>query len=143
MPTGFTTIRAAVKAKLATVTELAFTYAYPARNIGGHPYAIMEVSNTSNDFLTNKENVRVIAFQVWIEQEINPDSDKSIEQATAILDGAADAVVAAFENDYSLGSVVDWCEAVEGPRTQLQTPVGLVLSQQLTIKTHFVSPLLT
>jgi len=74
---------------------------------------------------------------ILVETEI-----KGLSAATAILDTVADKVVSAFENDFTLTGTVDWCNPVNGPRDELETPQGLVVSQQLNLKCNVAVPVI-
>lgn len=129
---SFQSIRAAIQTKLAEVTELAFVYDYHNPNMEGFPCASFDVSDVSDDFLTDKENIRKFAWQVVIYQEI---TDRGIDAANTLLDGACDAVIQKFEDNLSLGGAVDYCNAVVGNRENIDTPLGLVRAQYLTLTT--------
>ena len=139
MPTPtYVSVRAALKAKLDTLTgggqKLVAVFDHHKASLPGYPSITFDVSDTENDFLTNKENLRSIAFQIVIYQEAKI---KTLDEATDILDKAADDVVAAIEADFQLGGAVDWCEPLNGPRLQFATPDGLIVTQQLTLKCLF------
>lgn len=131
MPTGFGTIRAKIKAKLTTVSELAFVYDFHRAELEGYPAATFDVSDSSNDFLTNQDNLRTYTFLIVLYQET---TIKGLDEATNLLDTLADKVVDTFEQDETLGGVVNWCNPLTGPRVAFETPQGLVITQQLSLK---------
>lgn len=132
----FTTIRASIKTKLQEVTELAFVYNFHNPNIEGFPACSFDLSDATNDFFTDTENVRKYAWQIVIYQEI---TDKGLAGANTILDLASDAVINKLESNLSLGGVVDFSSPVIGKRETIDTPSGLVRAQYLTLSTTVVA----
>lgn len=127
-------LRAAIKTKLDGLSTPAFVYDYHEEQLAGYPAVTFDLSDREHDFLTNKENLRAIAFVIVIWQELTIAGQS---EATRILDNAVDEIVDAFENDYNLGAIVDWCEPVKGPRGQLPSPAGPVEAQELTLVCNF------
>jgi len=147
MSANFTTVRAALKAKIATVTDFTDPDTGVVRvddfhraELLGYPSCTFDVSDNSDDFLTNVDNMRTITYQIVIYQEVN--GVGGLEQATTNLDLVTDKVIAAIESDYQLANgstpVVDWCDAVNvGKRTQFTHLNGLVLAQELSVKANY------
>jgi hypothetical protein len=127
---GFTTIRSAILAKLNGVSSLAFSYAYMRDVVEGYPSAMFDVTDTDNTFLTNAENSRTYSWTIYVMQETK---SKTVVQAGAILDSVCDSIVDAFENDITLGNLVDWCAPFTGGRDEVDTPQGTMLVQTLII----------
>ena len=130
----FTSVRAKVKAVLDTIAELGFVADFHDPNITSYPAATFDISDEASTFLTNKENLRTISFQIILYQELKT---LGLSEAKDLLDAVADAVVLVFEKDFSLGSEVDWCIPLAGPRGQFESPSGAVLFQQLTLQCNF------
>lgn len=124
-------IRAKVKTTLEGVGDIAFVYDHHRTELEGYPSVTFDISNNANAFLTNRDNLRAIDFQIVIYQETEI---KKLDSATDILDTVAQAIINAFEADLTLGGQVHWCDPLIGARNQLETPQGLVVSQQLTLK---------
>lgn len=133
----FATIRTAINSKLATLVgtgkPLAVVYDYHESNISGYPAVTFAVSDYEGDFLTNRDNLRTYTYQLYVYAEITV---AGLDTTEGILDGAADAVISAFESDTTLGGVVDWCGAMAGARQTFETPQGLVRVQQLSLRCH-------
>ena len=130
----FSSIRAKIKTLLEGITELAFVSDFHDPNLTGFPAATFDVSEESGTFLTNRENLRVITYQIVIYQEIKV---IGLNDAKRILDVAADAIINAFENDFNLGGEVDWCIPLAGPRGQFEATAGAVMFQQLNLECRF------
>lgn len=131
MATGFTDIRAKIKTLLEGISEIAFVSDFHKAKLEGYPAVTFDVSESSNDFLTNNDNMRMFTFLIVI---FNETEIQGLDAATALLDTVADKVVEAFENDFTLTGTVSWCNPVTGPRVPLDTPQGLVVAQQLSLK---------
>lgn len=132
----FSTIRAKIKSGLSTITEIAFVYDFHQPNLEGYPAVTFDVSENTGSFLTNKENLRTINFDIVIYQEITV---KGLDEATNILDACADKIVTVFESPTytDLQGEVDWCVPLAGPRGTFQSPQGLVLYQRLSLQCRF------
>ena len=128
----FINTRAAIKTKLQEVTLLAYVYDYHNSNLEGFPAITFDVSEATDDFLTNAENIRKVSWQIVIYQEL---TDRGLSAANALLDAATDAVIAKLEGNSSLGGVVDYSSAVAGRRETIETPNGLARAQYLTLST--------
>jgi hypothetical protein len=130
----FTALRAKIKSELDAITELAFVDDIHHENITGFPAVTFDIADENSAFLTNKENLRTVAFSINIYQEI-----KTIgkEEAKRILDETADIVIDKFEKNFNLDGVVDWCIPLAGPRGQLETSSGAAYVQQLTLQCNF------
>lgn len=134
----FSTIRAALKAKLLTITDFnSRVDDYHNADLQGYPACTFDISESSDDFLTNRDNIRTITFKIIIYQEI---TQLGLDAATASLDTITDTVIAALENDYQLGGADPqfWCDAINpGLRSQFDTPNGTVAAQELTVKCNY------
>ena len=127
---GFTSIRAKIKAKLDTISELAFVFDHHRDVVDGFPVAIFDIIESDNEFLTNAENLRQYTFAIMVYAETET---KSVKEATDILDTVSDSIVTAFESDVTLGGEVDWCLALTGTRDEFDTPQGSAIGQELII----------
>jgi len=133
MPTyNLATIRAAIKSILSGVSDLAYVYDRRNPNIEGYPCAIMDITENSNEMLTNIENERRIRFTIWLIQEIGV---KGADNANDILDEITREAVEALENidNISLGGLVDWIMPAEGKREEVSSPEGSAIWQILNV----------
>lgn len=134
----FTAIRAALKTKLLSLTEFGGRVDdFHNPELDGYPACTFDISESSDDFLTNRDNLRTITFKIVVYQER---AQLGLQQATAALDTITDVVIAALENDYQLGGADSqfWCDAINpGLRSQFDTPNGPILAQELTVKCNY------
>ena len=130
----FATLRAKILSILQGITSLAFVYDFHNSNLEGYPSATFDVSDNSGEFLSNKENLRQITYNIVLYQETKI---KGLDTATSLLDTIADEVITAFETNFNLDGEVDWCIPLLGPRGQFQSPLGLVLFQELRLQCRF------
>jgi len=137
MSATFATIRTAIKTILDGISELSFVYTFHQSDIGGYPAVTFDVSDSTNDFLTNAENLRAFTFLIVIYQEVK--NIGGLENATTLLDTVADKIIDAFEKDLTLGGVVEWSNPLTGPRQAFDTPQGLVITQQLSLQCNVVA----
>lgn len=137
----FTAVRAALKTKLQTIAAFQNRVDdFHNPDLQGYPACTFDVSDNADDFLTNKDNIRSITFQIVVYQERK---QLGLEASTLALDTVVDTVIAALENDFQLanGGQADqqfWCDAITiGRRSQFDTPNGPVLAQELTLKCQY------
>jgi len=107
--TDFTDIRAAISTKLGTVSNLAQVKDFHSGKFDGFPAATFEPSGNTSELFTNEDNLRSYAFDIIVHQEMDKAGrDKAIE----ILAETVDALLSAFDEDYNLGGVCDFCLAL-------------------------------
>lgn len=137
----FNTIRTAIKTLLTTLVgsglPLVAVYDYHEANMTGFPAITFDISDVTNDFLTNSENVRRYSWKIYIYQQIS--SVVTLAEAVRILDATSDAVINAIEQNYTLSNAVDYCRPVVGPRNFAQSTTGEALIQELTLITTVTS----
>jgi hypothetical protein len=133
----FNTIRTQLKAVLNTLTgagKLSIVYEYHEGNLASFPSATFDVSDVSNDFLTNAENIRQYSWKVFVYQDIQPGT-VDLSDAVRILDNVCDDIIQAIETNLTLNSTCDYSRPAVGPRMFMQSPQGEMLVQELTIIT--------
>jgi len=134
MPASFSTLHTAIKAKLDTLSgsgqPLAVVYGYHEASPSGYPAASVEMSTLGNDFFTTKDNLRAYAFDIFIYQEF---STIGRESAVGILMDVVDAVVAAFDGDFSLGGACDYCKPIPMQSGYAEGADGSILWAQMTL----------
>jgi hypothetical protein len=130
-------IRGAISSKLTSIlANKARVYSYYESNPAQYPAVIMDISSSSNDFLSNVENMASITFQIIILVDQSDQNGLSESEATSTLDNLIDIITYEVEKDYSLGGVVDYCIPTVGRREILTIPNGVAKAQyiNLTIK---------
>jgi hypothetical protein len=107
-------------------------YDYYEPNLSGYPAIAFDISNQSDSFLTNRENLLKITFTSYIIVEVYKNQ---IENATDLLDTVTDALITELrkEANLSLSGTVDWISPVIGERLQIETPSGQAFQQKLDI----------
>ena len=137
--------RAQLKTLLSTLVgsgqPLAYVYDFANPNIEGYPAVLFDVTNENANTLDDTNNIREITFTIWITQEIQGNGQ---ETAKDILDNAVNQVINILEKkaNWTLGNTVDWTIPVVGSRKQYQSPEGLVMVQEIILKTNIASSLL-
>jgi hypothetical protein len=129
------TIRSNLKtviSNLVTSTTVAVVYDYFEPSVSGYPVIMFDITNNTDEYLTNKENLLKITFSAYILVEI---FQNEVEDATRLLDTVTDALIVELrkEANISLSGAVDWISPVVGPRQQVETPRGMAFQQQLDI----------
>jgi hypothetical protein len=121
-----------VVSNLVTASVVSVVYDFFKPDVSGYPAVVFDITNNSDAFLTNKENLLKITFSAYILVEIY---NNGIEDATRLLDTVTDALIVELrkESNLSLSGSVDWISPAIGPRTQIETPNGQAFSQQLDI----------
>lgn len=137
---NFATIRVKIKANLDTIPELGFVADFHDPNITAYPAATFDVALEDSEFLTNKENIRTITYEIVLLQELKV---LGLAGAKDLLDDLAIKVIDKFETDFNLGGEVDWCIPLVGPRGQFDSPNGQVFFQTLSIQCKFTKLVIT
>ena len=127
-------LRAKIKSELSGISNLQAVHDYHEPNIKGYPAVTFDVSDEASEFLTNKENLEVVTYQIVIYQEI---AVAGLNEAKRILDNTADAIKDVFRNNYNLDGVVDYCTPLIGTRGQFENPSGTIMFQQMTLNCYF------
>lgn len=134
---SFQAIRTAINTKLQSLTgvgnPLAYAYDYHKLGLDGYPSATFEPSALSSQFETTHQNGRVYAFDIIIHQELRTIGR---DEAIGNLVSVSDAIIDAFDQDYTLGGVVDFIEAVPAEFGEVQTEDSVIAYSRITLKCH-------
>ena len=137
----FTSIRSALKTILDGISEIQVVFDYHEENLTGFPAVTFDVAEEAGQFITNKENLRTITFQINIYQEVKVITEN---EAKRILDVVSDAIITAIESDFNLSGTVDYCLPLAGPRGRFETPDGSsVFIQQLSIQCNYMTQVIS
>lgn len=132
---SISTIRTNLKgviSNLVSSSTVSVVYDYFEPNVSGYPAIVFDITNNTDAYLTNKENLLKITFSAYVIVEV---FENGIEDATRLLDTVTDALITELrdEDNISLSGAVDWISPVVGPRQQVQTTRGMGFQQQLDI----------
>lgn len=118
--------------ELVTDSVVSVVYDYFEPNVSGYPAIVFDITNNSDTYLTNQENLLRITFTAYIIVEIYKNE---VENATNLLDTVTDALIVELrkETNLSLSGAVDWVSPVVGARQQVETTRGMAFQQQLDI----------
>lgn len=135
-------VRTAIKTKLDTLTwvwqPLQVVYDYHTTETEWYPYATFEVGNLEWEFVDTCYNNRIYTFNVFIFKAIEKDTDwtPKREEARQILDDAWEQTIQAFDEDYTLGWVVEKVQAGSWPFGQIVWEAWDTLYGIFTLKTE-------
>lgn len=121
--TDFTDLRAAILAKLNTISELQFVRRYHTGDIEGWPAATFEPTGNTGELYTNTDNLREYSFGLAILQEMET---AGRDKAITILCETVDAVLSAFDEDFNLGGTCDFMRATNGGWQELTSDNGAI-----------------
>lgn len=123
-----------IKAKLDELKgdekPLADVYDYHSAEFNGYPAATFEPSDIESDFESQHENLRKYIFRIVVHQEI---SQAGMAESIEILQDASDAIIDAFDQDYKLGGLIDWLEAVPGSWRTYESPTGDIRAVEIKL----------
>jgi len=94
------TLKPLIKAKLDSITSLAFVYDYHNATPDGYPVASFEVARISNDAFDSCNNKIIYEFDIVIQQEIGELSTRS--EARVLLDATIDEIIEEINKDTTL-----------------------------------------
>lgn len=112
---NFTSIKAKIVTKVKTLTDYfeadgsVFTYEPEIAEVVKDPCAVIVASGNENDFASTSENRRSFAFVIRIFMERKQRTPEVCESTLASL---VDALINAFDQDYTLGGEVLISKAV-------------------------------
>lgn len=128
-------IRAKIKAKLDAQTgagkPLKACYAEHRTNFGGYPVATFEPSAVENDYETTTQNMRKYVFRIILWQETEK-AGRGV--ALDILASLVDTLIADFDNDFTLGGTVDYCNAVPALWGDWDSDTGIVKYAEIKLE---------
>ena len=121
-----------VVSNLVSSSTVSVVYDYYEPNVSGYPAIVFDISNQTDAFLTNRENILKITFTAYVIVEVY---QNGIEDATDLLDSVSDSLITELrkENNLTLSGTIDWISPVVGPRSQIETPNGQAFMQQMDI----------
>ena len=99
------------------------------------------MTNEEGDMLDDSNNIRKITFTIWIVCELKVAGSAA---SKTILDNATKAVINILEkkaND-TLSGTVDWTMPVMGQRSEIQTPEGTTIYQEVKLLCNVASTIL-
>lgn len=100
---SYVSVEAAIDAKLNTVTQLQTILDYHTTNLTGFPAATFEPSDGENEMADTTNNLRHYSFDIVVHQEMTVAGRQA---AKDILMAAVDAIITAFDEDFTLGGAV-------------------------------------
>ncbi len=135
---SFVSLDSAIQSKLAGISAIQAVYNYHAQHFSGFPAATFEPSGHGNEFYTNTDNFRSYSFDIILHVEMPQGGRRN---AIAVLETVVDAVVTAFDSDYTLGGVCDfaiplpssWGEYTSGSATVKYATLTLVLKKEVAV----------
>lgn len=130
-----TTIKTAIKNKLNSLIgtgagKLKNVYDFHTGEFNGYPVATFEPSDVESDYETTEENIRKYIFRIVVHQEI---TKAGLDGSIDILADVVDAIIDAFDQDYTLGGVVDWLAAVPADWHIYDSPTGEVRAAEIRL----------
>ncbi len=95
-----TTLKPLIKAKLDTITTLAFVYDYHEEAPDGYPVASFEVARISNDAYDSCNNRIIYEFDIIVQQEVWELSTRA--EGRVLLDATIDEIIEEVNQDNTL-----------------------------------------
>jgi len=139
-----TNVRAELKALLQTQTTVvasANVHDFYNPNINGYPAIIFDISQEDASMLDDANNLRVMTFTLYIITEIKV---AGLSEAKDILDVAVRTIINTLElkSNATLNGSVDWVMPVMGRRSEISSPEGSLLSQEMVVRCNIASTIL-
>lgn len=108
-------VRSAIKAKLDTMTGTGKCFAWDSnvftQNVSGFPFVMFEPVELQSEFSDTANNYRDFIFNIVIVQEMN---QISRADAMDIVLNCFETMIDAFDQDFTLGGVVNQIDATQG-----------------------------
>lgn len=93
----------AIKAVLASVSEIKEVAAHPAQKISKYPAAIFYPVNVDNSFEDTADNMKIYNFKLFVVVGVGQTTIENV--FTTILPKAVDAVMAKFDAEWDGGNI--------------------------------------
>jgi hypothetical protein len=130
-----TAIRAKIKEKLLAHCgeglPIKEVYAEHRTDFGGYPVATFEPSAEESDYETTTQNLRKYIYRIVLWQEAQ---SMTGEGALDILIALSETIIADFDEDFTLGGVCDFCNAVPAIWGQWDSPTGIVRYTEIKLE---------
>ena len=97
----YSTIKAAIKTKIESITDVKYVYGYEKGDLNGYPAAVVLLESITADYETNQEDSRKYTFKVKVYQEMSDDG-VGAEEAESRLEALIDTILDGFEDDWTL-----------------------------------------
>jgi len=130
---SFVSIIAAIKSKLESLTDIKEVWNFDKGKFTGYPAAVVFPSENKSAFETTTQNRREYVFTIRIHQSMESTGATDHEKADRILRETIDAVITAFDADYSLGGVVNFCQATPSAWGYQTRESGAVRVAEITL----------
>lgn len=121
---GYEQILNAIILKLQTISEINVVEESHTENPTGYPSASVEPSSGENVIFSSRDNLRTYNHEIVLYQEY---STIPRAEAVKILAKVADAVIQAFDVDFSLSGLVHWSLAMPSQWGEFTGTNGKVL----------------
>ncbi|MFA5128570.1 MAG: hypothetical protein WC445_01235 [Patescibacteria group bacterium] len=101
---------------------------------GSYPVAQLLESQNEADYFTNKENISVFAYEIFIFVEAE---NQGLSSAHSLLRSTVDTIINAFDSDFTLGGVADaGVEAAFAGFSNFSRRGGKMAVATITLKCH-------
>ena len=104
--TQYSTIKAKIKAELATITELQAVYDYKKGDLNSYPVACIEECKGSSELMSTRTNQREMLWTIKVYQEMEKDGVGVVE-AESRIDTIIDQLWNLFDDEWQMDCNVD------------------------------------
>lgn len=99
-------IKSKISAKLQTLTNVKYVYAYEKADLGGFPAVVILGFEVEDILEDTKSNLRNYTFKVRCFQELATLSAQTVEE---VMDNLIDQIMDLFGQDFTLGGTCEGC----------------------------------
>lgn len=100
----YSQLKTAIKNRLLAITGIKNVYGYDKGDLDGYPSAVVTCEAIESDIDSTYGNDRKYTFKVKVYQEMSEDA-AGAENAEGVIESMIDSLLAAFENDLTLGGL--------------------------------------
>lgn len=90
------------------------------KNIATYPAAVLGLPSITAEYETNRDNMRTHSFEIMVIQK----GENVSQSSTTSIEDLMEAVLNAFDNDYTLGGTCDGATLAAGSPEQVVTEDG-------------------
>lgn len=99
----YTELTAKIQTTLDSVDKIKESFAYPENAFTKYPAVVYYPSEVQNAFETTVDNMKIYKYKMWIIIGVTPETKQDV--FTSKLPDAVDAVLAAFDANWSAGEI--------------------------------------
>ena len=123
---SFISIITAIQSVLSGITSIHEVHDFDKGKFDGYPAVVVFPSENASEFATTSQNLREYVFTIRFHQPMEKIGTNYHKDADRILRELLDEAITAFDTNFSLSGVVNWCKATPSSWGYQERDTGVV-----------------